>query len=475
MKQRRLLRPVFCLLLVLILLCTPACKAPATQNGTTGNTESSGGAQITDGFVPVLRFVVTSDVHIRGENNNLQSYELLASFISTAYGYSDAHPHYQKLDGMFFVGDVTNSGTKAQLSYFFNYVKENVREGTVARAVMGNHEYYASGNFNATSMKEAPEDFLEASGYEAVDTHITLGGYHFIFLSTDLYNKSSSMFFSSDKLLWLRQQLDAAKADTPDKPIFVFQHEPPRDTMVGSGSASSDQLLTRLLKEYPQVIDFSGHTHVSTTHPQIIWQGGFTAINTGSLAYLSIPIYDENGKMIRPKQVDETGAYETDSYENGPRNAGMYYIVEIDANSVVRIQRFDMFTNKVWGEPFILDSIDPADFKYTDARKEQAVAPVFDASAAITVESADSENPLISFPQATCKDLVANYRIEIYQGDTLVKTQLRMAETFYGDATPTVLNTHLGKMDPGEYTLKVYATSSWALHSEPITGTLTVN
>jgi len=159
MKQRRLLRPVFCLLLVLILLCTPACKAPATQNGTTGNTESSGGAQITDGFVPVLRFVVTSDVHIRGENNNLQSYELLASFISTAYGYSDAHPHYQKLDGMFFVGDVTNSGTKAQLSYFFNYVKENVREGTVARAVMGNHEYYASGNFNATSMKEAPEDF----------------------------------------------------------------------------------------------------------------------------------------------------------------------------------------------------------------------------------------------------------------------------------------------------------------------------
>jgi len=37
------------------------------------------------------------------------------------------------------------------------------------------------------------------------------------------------------------------------------------------------------------------------------------------------------------------------------------------------------------------------------------------------------------------------------------------------------LNTHLGKMDPGEYTLKVYATSSWALHSEPITGTLTVN
>ena len=468
--MKRLTRSAFCLLLALALLCAPACS----KKDTTGRTESTGAIQNTDGFQPVLRFVVTSDVHVRGENVNMQSYDRLASFISTAYGYSDAHPSYKNLDGMFFVGDVTNSGAKAQMSYFFNYVNEHVREGTLVRAVMGNHEYLSSGSFNPTSLEQAPKDFMKYSGYDAVDYHTTIGGYHFIFLSTDLYYKSSSMFFSSDKLLWLRQQLDAAKADTPDKPIFVFQHEPPRDTMIGSTSTCSDQLLTRLLKEYPQVIDFSGHTHVTTTNPQIIWQGGFTAINTGSLAYLSIPIYDENGKMIRPKQVDETGAYETDSYENGPRNAGMYYIVEIDANSVVRIQRFDMFTNKVWGEPFILDSIDPADFKYTDARKEQAVAPVFDASAAITVESADSENPLISFPQATCKDLVANYRIEIYQGDTLVKTQLRMAETFYGDATPAVLKTHLGKTEPGEYTLKVYATSSWALHSEPITGTLTV-
>ena len=146
MKQK-LLRPVFCLLLALVLLCTPACKAPATQNGTTGNTESSGGMQITDDFVPVLRFAVTSDVHIRGDEKNMQSNDRLASFISTAYGYSDAHPNYKKLDGMFIVGDITNTGSKEQLSYFFNYVNENTREGTVTRAVMGNHEYTATGKF----------------------------------------------------------------------------------------------------------------------------------------------------------------------------------------------------------------------------------------------------------------------------------------------------------------------------------------
>lgn len=463
-----------CLLLIAILLLTAGCKKPAEQSGTTGNAESSGTAQIADDFKPILRFAVTSDVHIRGEEKNMESYDRLASFISTAYGYSDAHPHYQKLDGMFFIGDVTNSGAKAQQTYFFNYLKENVREGTLARVVMGNHEYMSTGNFTAASIKDAPVLFREMSGYDVVDYHTTLGGYHFIFLSTDLYNRSSSLFFSSPKLVWLRQQLDAAKADTPNKPIFVFQHEPPQNTMVGSNGSSGDILLHKLLKEYPQVIDFSGHTHVPLTHPQIIWQGEYTALNTGSLAYLSIPMYDVNGKMTRPKQADETGGYETEIHENGTRNAGMYYIVEINAEGVVRIQRYNLFTNSIWGEPFILDSIDPANFKYTNARKDQAVKPEFDASAAISVQSTDAKNPLISFPQATCKDVVANYRIEIYQDNTLVNTVYRLSETYYGDATPTVLNTHLGKMEPGEYTLKVYATSSWALHSEPITGTLTV-
>jgi hypothetical protein len=141
----------------------------------------------------------------------------------------------------------------------------------------------------------------------------------------------------------------------------------------------------------------------------------------------------------------------------------------------VRIQRYNLLTKSVWGEPFILDSINPADFKYKISElKKQAVKPAFDASAAITVESADAENPLISFPQANCKDGISNYRIEFYQNDTRVHTIYRMSETYFGDATPNPLKTNLGKLKAGTYTLKVYATSSYALHSEPITGTLTI-
>jgi len=492
LKASKLFKITFSLLLIASLLFSTGCKKPATQpDGTAGSTAGIGTTDTTgtapttpdntekeEPFIPVLRFMVTSDVHIRKESEDLQSHQILADFYKTAYDYADNHPDYKKLDGIFFLGDISNNGYEEEQTYFFNYVKEHTREGTYTRTVMGNHEFMATGNFSGNSVEEAPKEFLKYSGYDTVDYHTTMGGYHFIFLSMDSYKKNdggTTTFFSSEKLIWLRAELDKAVADTPGKPIFVFQHTPPSGTMVGSTSTSGDPNLNTILRQYPQVIDFSGHTHVPMTHPSIISQRDYTALNTGSLCYMSAPMYDAKGKMTRTKQMNDTGMYTTAVHQDGPRNGVMYYIVEIDTNSVVRIQRYNMLTKSVWGEPFILDSVNPADFKYKISElKKQAVKPAFDASAVITLESADAENPMISFPQAICKDIVANYRIEFYQNDTLVHTIYRMSETYFGDATPNPLRTNLGKLKAGTYTLKVYAISSYALHSDPITATITV-
>lgn len=492
MKASKLFKITLSLLLIASVLFSAGCKKTATQpDGTAGSTAGTGTTDTTgtaptapdntekeEPFVPVLRFMVTSDVHIRKAEEDLQSHQILADFYKTAYDYADNHPDYKKLDGIFFLGDISNNGYEEEQTYFFNYVKEHTREGTYTRTVMGNHEFMATGNFSGNSVEEAPKEFLKYSGYDAVDYHTTMGGYHFIFLSLNSYKKNTNgttMFFTSDKLVWLRGELDKAKADTPDKPIFVFQHTPPSGTMVGSTGASGDPNLNTILRQYPQVINFSGHTHVPMTHPSIICQKEYTALNTGSLCYMSAPMYDAKGKMTRVKQLNDTGAYQSNVYQDGPRNGVMYYIVELDANSVVQIQRYNMLTKSVWGEPFILDSINRADFKYKISElKKQAVKPAFDASAAITVVSADAAKPVISFPQAICKDIVANYRIEFYQDDTLVHTVYRMSETYFGDATPNPLITNLGKLNAGTYTLKVYATSSYALHSDPITTTITL-
>ena len=82
---------------------------------------------------------------------------------------------------------------------------------------MGNHDYYQTG-YN----EQGAEKFKQYSGYNSVDYSTTIGGYHFIFVSLDQYDKSHYAFFSESKLNWLKNELDKAVKDTPDKQVFVF-------------------------------------------------------------------------------------------------------------------------------------------------------------------------------------------------------------------------------------------------------------
>lgn len=420
-------------------------------------------------FTPVLRFAVTSDVHVRGKSSGvLNGYEQLAAFYTSAYHYSEAQ-EYNKLDGIFFIGDNTQTGSEEEQTYFFNYLKDHTKDGTYVRAAMGNHEFKATGK-NYADPAGATAKFLQYSGYESEDTHFMLGGYHFIMLSPDLYDKVNAEYFTDPKIEWLKQELDKAVADTPDKPVFVMQHQPPRYTMNGSHGIAGDADLTELLSNYPQVIDFSGHTHSTITDPRIIWQDTFTALNTASLCYLTLPVIDADGNQISVKATDGQGSYVTASLDSAVRNAGLYYIVEIDANDAVRVLIYNMFSQSLWGEPFLLDTLDPAQFVYTDDRIHDAEKPVFPAGSALQLHSNNYKNVLISLPHAVCKDVVQNYRVETYLGSTLIDTQYRLSGANYGAACPDRVKTYISGLEPyTTYTVKVYATSSWALHSEPLT------
>ena len=421
-----------------------------------------------DDFLPVFRFVVTSDVHIRNNSAALNGHEQLAKLYKTAYAYADSHPTYQKLDGLFFLGDNTQSGSEQQQTYFFNYVKEHTQEGTYALATMGNHEFKATGQ-NYKDPEGATAKFLEYSGYETTDTRFELGGYQFIAFANDSYDKANNLFFTQEKLDWVKKELDAAVAATPDKPIFVMQHEPPYKTMKGSYGESGDIGLKNLLSNYPQVIDFSGHTHCSVTDPRIIWQDSFTAINTGSLAYLSIPIMNGKNNQSGCRGIDEEGGWIYESEDSAVRNAGMYYIVEIDKQGTIRVNIYNMFTESLWGEPFILDSVDPKDFHYTDDRGNDAVKPTFAEDAALRLRTNNYKNLQISIPQATCKDVVQSYRVEVYQGGSLEQTLYRSSMANYGEAAPQI-NAYIKNLKPDtDYTIKVYATSSYSLDSDPLT------
>ena len=465
MKHLRKLSKITAILLAAAILLSGlpfgAVRVSAEQAVVLGSTQED--------FTPVMRFAVTSDVHVRGKSSGvLNGYEQLASFMSSAYAYSEAQ-EYNKLDGIFFIGDNTQTGSEEEQTYFFNYIKNNTKDGTYVRAVMGNHEFKATGK-NYADPAGATAKFLEYSGYESEDTHFVLDGYHFIMLSPNLYDKTNAKYFVGNKLNWLEQELDKAVADTPDKPIFVMQHQPPRYTMNGSHGISGDGDLTELLSNYPQVIDFSGHTHCTITDPRIIWQDTFTALNTASLCYLTLPVIDADGKQTSTKATDGQGSWFYGSLDSAVRNAGMYYIVELDDNGAVRVLIYNMFTQSIWGQPFLLDTLNPEEFVYTNDRVNDAEQPVFPAGSALQIHSNNYKNVLISLPQAACKDVIQNYRVETYKGSTLVDTQYRLSGANYGAAAPERIKTYISGLEPyTTYTVKVYATSSWALHSEPLT------
>lgn len=429
----------------------------------------------------IMRFVVTSDTHYRGSSGERQSADRLASIFESAYDYADNQTEYKKLDGIFFVGDNTDNGKEVEQTAFFKYVNENTREGTFARAVMGNHEYIDGGYEDIAG---GLEKFLKCSGYEDDDIHFEINDYHFIMLSIDNYKskQATDVYLTSTKIEWLKTELNKAVADDPtgEKPIFVFQHVAPANTMLGSNIAWDTNLKT-LLDGYPNVVDFSGHTHLPLTDPGSIWQGTFTALQTGSMAYLDLniaghPTYGKGGVVT----VDENGGWFYKSSKLAQfsmRNAIMYYICELDENNVLTIKVINALTGNIVGDPYVLDSFgDPSGFDYTDARKENSVAPTFKGSDAITVKSTIGSNVSFSFPQASCKDVVQNYRIDVYEGATLVKTEYRHAGSFWGDLMPETMNVSFGGLKAStKYTLKIFAVNSFAKESAPLTKEFTTD
>lgn len=77
------------------------------------------------------------------------------------------------------------------------------------------------------------------------------------------------------------RMLDEACAESPDRPVIVFDHVPPAGTVCGTVNGGSE-VTRKILDRHPNVIHISGHTHGSERNEMQIWQGGFTSVNAGS-------------------------------------------------------------------------------------------------------------------------------------------------------------------------------------------------
>ena len=434
-------------------------------------------------FVPVTRFAVVSDVHVR-ENGTFSSLDRLNSVLDSAWAYAADQTDYSELDGLFFLGDNTQNGKEAELNLFFDTVEAKTQGDTVVRAVMGNHEYkHPTGTkYTIANMETGIEWYLTYSGYEDEDAHYTIDGYHHILISMDRYGSSSGTaneYLSETKITWLKEQLDAALADDPtgEKPIFVYQHVPPQYTMF---NMNYDAPLRQLLNDYPNVVDFSGHAHRDMADPRSIWQDEFTAVQVGSMAYESLDIAGhptENNGWIT--EVDAKGTWINGNQDQSARNGVMYYICEIDENNLMRMLRYNVVTESIYGDPIYIDSFgDPSGFDYTEDRKDNSVAPTFEPGDTVMITANHYNKTKIKFPQATCENnIVQNYRVDVLnENNVLVKSEYRLARSYMGDAKPENMEVAISGLTPNaKYTLKVYAVNAYGKASAPISTEVTTS
>ena len=395
-----------------------------------------------DDFIPVMRFVATSDTHI--ETLGDIGCQRTSAMLKTAYAISEADEDYKNLDAVVFSGDLTDNGKRKSFYAFAAITDNEIREGTERLAVVAKaHDSY-------TFFNNSLDVFTDITGQET-DFHRVIGGFHFIGIS----RSPTLKHYTKQQVQWLDENIAAAVAADPEKPVFVFQHEHVRGTVYGSSKTDGWGLdtFTDVLEKYPQVVHISGHSHFPANDPRAVWQGSFTAINDGGLAYYELAVDGRNGQF--PEEKDRMT---------------QALIIEVDADNRVLVKVLDVDAGKIMRE-FLRDNITEEN-KTTysfEARKEKASAPVFSEGATLEYKK-DGLKHYITVPQATVSEdnEVFVYRISVLnkKGRTVYK-DWAFSDYFFADAPESI--TFDGFMTLSKnFTVRVCAEDVWGNRSEPL-------
>ena len=393
-------------------------------------------------FSPVFRFVICSDSHIEGIGS--PGYNRLKEVIDYSLDFAVKDEHYNKIDTFFIAGDITNKGSKEEFDAFGKIYDYGKKKGLNFLCTV------AKGHDSITMSKKSL-DYYKSLTNQETDFHRVIGGFHFIGVS----RSDTLSHYTDEQVEWLDKNIaEAVKAD-PEKPVFVFQHEHVRDTVYGSSKTDGWGLetFTQVLSKYPQVVHISGHSHFPANDPRAVWQGSFTAINDGGLAYYELAVDGKNGQF--PENKDRMS---------------QALIIEVDADNRVLVKVLDVDDGKIMRE-FLIDNItEPNKEKYSfETRKEAAQAPVFAQDADLRYEK-NGLMHYITVPQAKVSEdnEVFLYRIFVLneKGRTVYK-DWAFSQYFFSDKPETITFDGF-MMLRKNFTVKVCAEDVWGNRSEAL-------
>lgn len=354
------------------------------------------------------RFAVISDVHISADNRYSSSDKLQKTI-------DILNQQKDDLDALFIVGDLTDTYSTTEYNKALeklNLLAPNIN----IYSLMGNHEYYTQ---NQSSLV-AIGNFKNYFG--ALNKVIDIKGYPFIIISASPYDTKRNEHYSKETLSFVSNALAKASTDYPDKPIFVYAHVAAYKTVLGSndgdlgtGSYFYSKELDQILKNYEQVVLFSGHIHSSIVDERSIFQNNYSSINIGTQAYAChVNILDN--KKLNDNYDGVNGIVKDNTAPSEAEKVAEGIIVEVKPDKNIKIERWDFNRNiKIKPEtPWIINyPYTKNNFVYTSERNG-GEAPYF-----IEGSQVSYVNGGVKFPQALDDDMVDYYNIKVMSGNYL--------------------------------------------------------
>ena len=420
-------------------------------------------------FNPVVRFIVTSDAHISSAASPDKDVgaKKLSKMYQVANDYAKTQP-FSTINHAFVVGDGSDDYSTNSMQKFWNITKEaESKYGIKTSAIMGNHEF--AWQIEDPNPETAIANWKNVTNQE-LDFSFTINGYHFIMFS--LHNGNNSLYDDVNQSRWLEGEIQKALNDdsSKSKPIFVFQHVGVKDTCYGTAAnymQTKDetlgkipaQLIPKVLKKYPQVVDFSGHSHFPLTDPRAVMQTEFTSVATGTLDDVIVDLAGVCDNNIHALDKDGTGGYIYSILPMRTSDDGNYFLIcEADNAGALKITPYNLEGNYA-ATPWLFRSFkSTADFKYTIARRNLDPRCEFQNVSISVPEEIGMDFVRYSIPQAK---YAQHYRCEIYENGNYLKTVYRLCVHWFTDVSP-IFTIPINSLKPNtNYQLKIAAVNSW--------------
>ena len=294
--------------------------------------------------------------------------------------------------------------------------------------------------------------------------------YYFIGLETITYAPNG---YHETTIKWLDKKLAEITAEDPTAYVYIASHAPIAGTGIygtnatydknaGWGSTDND-VVHNVLKKYPQVVYFSGHTHYGTMPETAIMSDTYTAIavsamsesgifssssgydydNAGSSSMKSVGLgllvqVDANGnqkitRVVTPTDYNNVKLMDLSGTENSYNvtNSGNFNQVVFN-NATLNTTNVNNYNVATYGDAYLMPTPDAENnhLRYYSAERGEGAKIAFDADDKITLSEAvySNKNGLsakVTFNTATADRNILQYRVTFKnEYGAVLKTQM---------------------------------------------------